>query len=354
MFFVQLAKEIKVFFTNKGNLLFTFVMPLLLITIFSFALEDYISAEYGTFTGGKVYYCAESDIPDSFMSVASRLENCLGVSFEQLSDYEQACRDVEASKAYGAIRIKNDGYEYFRSTFNEPEDGKLVRTLFIQMTEGGVSADEFPEIHKTGLNVNKLDSKAYYTFAGLSFSIMFMGLLVAFMVYSEREFGTIERIKLSDAGVLSMIASKVITGIICGCVMIGASYLYSTFALNVNWGSKTPLIFVLLLCLVLFSAVFGSVVGMVGKNKTMCQSTVMMTAMLCGYLGGSITPLYLLENTPVLNWIIKISPLYWENQAIISLYNGITDEKLLYSLAVLIGLSVVLAIAGTAAGKKVK
>ena len=55
MFLVQMWKEIKVFFTSRGNLLFMFVMPLLLITIFSFALRDYISADYGTFDDGRVY-----------------------------------------------------------------------------------------------------------------------------------------------------------------------------------------------------------------------------------------------------------------------------------------------------------
>ena len=102
---------------------------------------------------------------------------------------------------------------------------------------------------------------------------MFMGLLVAFMVYDEKEHGTIERIKLSNAGIPGMIFSKVLTGVVCGMVMIGASYLYSRTVLHVNWGDKTGYILLILLCLVLFSATFGCVVGMIGKNKTMCQRT---------------------------------------------------------------------------------
>ena len=67
-----------------------------------------------------------------------------------------------------------------------------------------------------------------------------------------------------------------------------------------------------------------------------------MTAMLCGYLGGSITPLYLLENQPVLNVLVNISPLYWTNRALTALYNGILDEKTAYSAAVLAGLIAVI------------
>ena len=61
MFLLQLGKEIKVFFTSKGNLMFMFCMPLLLITIFSYALRDYIGGEYGTFQNAKVYYYVEDE-----------------------------------------------------------------------------------------------------------------------------------------------------------------------------------------------------------------------------------------------------------------------------------------------------
>lgn len=359
MFLLQLGKEMKVFFTSKGNLMFIFVMPLLLITVFSFALKDYINADYGTFEKGKLFYYLEktdSSKLDEFESIKEKMTASLGIVFEQVSDYEKAVKDVEASKGYGVITVKTDGYDYFRSGFNEPEGGKLARTLFIQMTSASGKKSEEAEgisINKVVLDVSKVDSKNYYTFAGLAFSILFMGLLVAFSIYDEREYGTIERIKLSNAGIPSMIFSKALTGIISGAIMIGTAYLYSRFILDVNWGSKTAFILLILLCLVIYSAVFGCMVGLVSKNKTMCQSTVLMTSMLCGYLGGSITPLYLLENMPLLNWLIKISPLYWTNRAIISLYNGIVDEKTTYSIIVLLGLTAVFIMLGIKAGKKV-
>lgn len=116
--------------------------------------------------------------------------------------------------------------------------------------------------------------------------------------------------------------------------MIATSFAYSRVVLKVNWGNKAGYIVLVLLCLVIFSAVFGCVVGLWGKNRTMCQSSVLMFSMLCGYLGGSITPLYLLENMPVLKFIIKISPLYYTNRAIISLYNGTLDEKTIYCITI--------------------
>jgi ABC-2 type transport system permease protein len=362
MFLTQLWKEIRTFFASKGNLLFTFLMPILLISVFSFALRDYIKADYKSFEDGKVFYYTNDVEPNEiseFNTIKEKLEKVTGVSFEQIYDYKKACADVEKSLGYGVITIKKDGYEYFRSTFNEPEGGKILRTLFEQLADTPVTMQENAAgdgknevINKTRLQVNRLDSKNYYTFAGLAFSILFMGLLVAFMVYDEKEYGTIERIRLSNAGIPAMILSKVLTGVISGIVMIVASYLFSSLVLKVRWGEHTGLIMIVLLCLVVFAAVFGCVVGLIGKNKTICQSTVLMFSMICGYLGGSITPLYLLENVPILNGIVKISPLYWTNRAISSLYNGIVDEKMVYSISILGGLVVVLTIVGINAGRK--
>ena len=94
MFFVQMRKEIKAFFTNKGNLLFMFAMPLLLITIFSFALRDYISADYGTFDDGRVFYflnTQKGERAEEFKKISEKISDATGISFEQVYDYEEPC-----------------------------------------------------------------------------------------------------------------------------------------------------------------------------------------------------------------------------------------------------------------------
>ena len=63
--------------------------------------------------------------------------------------------------------------------------------------------------------------------------------------------------------------------------------------------------------------------------------------MIFSYLGGAITPVYMLERIPVLKWIIRISPVYWTNQSITKLYNGIVDSTTTKCIAMLLILSVV-------------
>ena len=344
---VILKKELKAFFTNKGNLVFMFLLPILLISIFSFALGDYVNAEYGTFDNGTVLYAMENASAENvqkFDLISDRIGSATGVTFEQITDIPTAKKQVEASEAFGLITITEQGFDYYRSEFNEPEGGKTVRSLFLQMAEGNVSTGENQKIQHITLKAEKPDAKKYYTFSGLAFSILFMGLLVAHSVFDEKANGTITRIQLSRAGTGVMIFSKVLTGILCGCVQILSAFAFSSLVLGVKWGGKTVWIFLLLLMLVMYSAVFGSVIGMTAKNKSMCQSTVLMVSMLCAYLGGSVTPLYLLENMPVLKVIIKISPLYHLNRAVTALSNDILDKNTLYTVLVLTVLSAIMLI----------
>ena len=344
MFLVLWSKELKTFFSNPGNLLFMILLPILLISMFSLALGDYIKGDYSTFDDGTVFYypngCSDERLQE-FMEITDEISDSTGVAFVNVTDLAEAKNDVEASRAYGVITITENGYDYFRSTFNEPQGGKIVRMLFCQM-----SSSEHPvkktEVAHTVIQGTHLDSKVYYTFSAMTFSILFMGVLVGHSVISEKELGTILRIQMSKAGIGSMMAGKILTGMLCGIGEVVVAFFFSNLVLGVKWGSYLPIILFLLLCLILLSACFSAAVGRFVGNKSMCQSTVMMAAMLCGYLGGAITPLYLLENMPILQFIVKVSPLYWTNQALICLYNGILNEKAAMSIGVLLGLSLII------------
>ena len=93
MFRLLLKKELKVFFTNKGNLAFMLFLPILMISIFSVALGNYIKADYGTFEEGKVLYYEEdasAEIMNRFWIITDKIADATGVTFEQTDDYEKA------------------------------------------------------------------------------------------------------------------------------------------------------------------------------------------------------------------------------------------------------------------------
>ena len=105
------------------------------------------------------------------------------------------------------------------------------------MAQGNIRDTEDPKIQHITIEADKPDAKKYYTFSGLAFSILFMGLLVAHSVFDEKVNGTITGIQLSRTGTGVMIFSKGLTGTFCSCVQILSAFAFSSLILGVKWGS---------------------------------------------------------------------------------------------------------------------
>lgn len=359
MFLQLMKKELKVYLSNKVNLVFLIILPILFIGLFSVALKDYIGADYGTFKDGKMFWyesVTDGEYAERFTLIKDNISKATGVTFEKVTDLEQAKNDVDKSKAFGVITVKADGYDYYRSPYNETEGGKLIRTMLVQLADSkSLQPTDHVAVIENNIevNVNDVDSYAYYTFSAVAFTLMMLSVGIAVSIYDERENQTIERYRISNIGIWGMLGIKITVGMIAGLIQLAISFLFSSLVLGVNWGDKIGFMILLLLLHNLFAVLFAVLLGMKGKNKSVSQDIVMVVTMLSAYLGGSVTPVYILENVPVLNVILKISPLYWTNQALISLYNGIVDEKTLYSALISVGLSLVIFIA-IALGKKKK
>lgn len=349
MFLKMLKKEWKVYVSSKINLVFMIVLPIIFIGLFSVALKDYIGADYGTFEDGNVFYYVEDDgtYLERFGVICDKLTEATGVTFTEVSDLADAKDRVEASEGYGVITIKADGYDYYRSPYNETEGGKLLRTMFVQLAGlSGETLESYPVLVENviDIKVSDVDSNAYYTFSALAFTLMMLSVGVSLSIYNERESQAIVRYRISKAGIWGMYGIKIVVGMFAGLIQIGVSFLFSTLALGVKWGDKIGYMLLLLMLNNLFAVLLAMLLGIRGKNKSMSQDTVLIITMLSAYLGGSITPIYILENIKILRFIVRISPLYWTNQALISLYNGVLDKKTLYSALVLLMLSAILAI----------
>lgn len=349
MFLKMLKKEWKVYVSSKINLVFMIILPIIFIGLFSVALKDYIGADYGTFEDGNVFYYVEDDgtYLERFGVICDKLTEATGVTFTEVNDLADAEDRVEASEGYGVITIKADGYDYYRSPYNETEGGKLLRTMFVQLAGlSGETLERYPVLVENviDIKVSDVDSNAYYTFSALAFTLMMLSVGVSLSIYNERESQAIVRYRISKAGIWGMYGIKIVVGMIAGLIQIGVSFLFSTLALGVKWGDKIGYMLLLLMLNNLFAVLLAMLLGIRGKNKSMSQDTVLIITMLSAYLGGSITPIYILENIKVLRFLVRISPLYWTNQALISLYNGVLDKKTLYSALVLLMLSAILAI----------
>lgn len=341
MFSALFKKDFKLILKSPLCVVMVIVIPLLIILIFGFTMKNYMNCDFGTFDNSKVLYYidnASSEAVEKFTDASEKISEKTGAEFKEISDYDSAKESVNKSEAVGVIKISGDLFDYYRSPYNETYGGKIIRSLFIEITNG-TNTEEIA-VKQTVLNIKKTSSYVYYTLMGMALSILFIGTLIASSYGNDFESGTLKRFYISKVNTLNMWLSKSCCVLILGFVQIAFGMAISTLIFKIDWPSETPFIMMLFLALLIFAISFGSVLGIFIKNATMSYTSYCLIVMLLSYLGGAITPVYMLERIPLLKWIIKISPVYWANQSVTKLYNGIVDDTTTKCILVLMVLSV--------------
>lgn len=319
--------------------LFT-ALPLIIIFIFGFSIKQFLAADFGTFDDCKVYYYnddASEEMLDSFFDVSQKITEATGAEFTETSDPNEAAKKVDKSEAVGVITISENGFDYYRSTFNEPYGGDIVRSLFVQL----VSSDKNEPLstQHIDLGVERTGAEVYYTFVGMIFAIMFMGSLVSSSYSRDNAANTLERMSISKAGHLTVLLSKLVCGLIFGIVQMAIALPIATIVFDIEWNENAPLILAVLGAVLVFSLSMGSVVGIFIENETLSYRSFCMIVLFSSYLGGAVTPVGLLKRIPVVKQLINVSPVYWANRSIISLYNGTVDDKTSKCLTALLAFS---------------
>lgn len=343
MFFALLKKDFRLVLSNPVLLSIVTLLPLLIILIFGLSMRSYMDGNFGTFDDCKVlYYEAEPtpEILETFDQVSAQIAEKTGAVFEQTDDYTEAQKQVERSEAVAVIKLEADGFDYFRSTFNEPYGGDIIRSLFTQLTNTPTDSPNF--VQSIQLDVKKTNSDVYYTFIGMVFAIMFMGSFVSNSYGKDFSSQTLDRMYLSRAGKLPILGSKLLCGFLCGILQMAIALPIATAIFDIDWSNNAFLILLVFTAILVFSLAVGSVVGVIIKNETLSYLTFCEIVLFSSYLGGAVTPVYLLKKIPVVKHLIKLSPVYWANESITKLYNGTVDHTTRNCLLTLLLLSIVL------------
>ncbi|MDU1312873.1 MAG: ABC transporter permease [Clostridium septicum] len=358
---LMINKEVKQFFRYKGNVIMLFIFPLVLITCLVFALKGVMGGELNIFKDTKVLYKVEekSKYYHGFEIFKNKFNKISSVEFKEVGNTDQAKALVDERQAIGYISINEEGYNFYRRKSGETTAGKIFRGVFEQTLANYSLVDTILEEDPTRLQEvlkeesNKYVSEGsiggkgitsfeYYTFAELALIILYISITIAYSVYEENKLTTINRIRISKSNDFQLIFSKGIVGIIIAILQIVEVYIFSTFILNVEWGDKLPIMVLVLISLSIFSSVIGIIVGLLARDSKNINGILNSSIIVICMLGGCYAPLSMIKSIPILSSLVKVSPVYWANTALISLNTGVDNNSGLTSILVSLILSLVL------------
>ena len=359
-------KELMHFFKNKMDIVTMVIFPIVLILVMGTSLKGIMNVDTNIFKDEVVYYsinCKNNTYIKIFEIIKSNLEKNYNIKFKLIEDIITAKENVNLEKSLAYISINNNGYEFYRNENGENISQKIFRNMFEQflhknslvetISENNINIVNYKSINEQVINLkeeninsNGVDSYTYYTFAELVLIILYISSITSISLYKEKYLNTMSRMIICNISYLSILISKVVLGIIIGIIQISVVFIVSRFMLNVNWGNNLGSIFLVLICLIIFSSILGVVTSVIFKDHKTSTSVCNILIIIMGLLGGSYMPISLITSSPITNLVAKISPNYWANISILSLSYGIKTIYPYISIIISIGLSLFLTLIG--------
>ena len=364
--FKLVKKELMHFFKNKMDIVTMVIFPIVLILVMGTSLKGIMNVDTNIFKDEVVYYSIDSKnntYIKNFEIIKSNLEKNYNIKFKLIEDIITAKENVNLEKSLAYISINNNGYEFYRNENGENTSQKIFRNMFEQFLHKNSLVETISEnnpnivnyksineqvikLKEENFNSNGVDSYTYYTFAELVLIILYISSITSISLYKERYLNTMSRMRICNISYLSILISKVVLGIIIGIIQISVVFIVSRFMLNVNWGNNLGSIFLVLICLIIFSSILGVVTSVIFKEHKTSTSVCNILIIIMGLLGGSYMPISLITSSPITNLVAKISPTYWANISILSLSYGIKTIYPYISIIISIGLSAFLTLIG--------
>lgn len=332
-------KEIRSYLRSPFQLAFTLLFPVMFVLLMGYIMSNVVgeTASVETDEEIKALYVVEDSAAAEYVTefeiFKAYAEEGMEVAWQEVKDFEASKEKVDTNDAIALIKVSDEGFYYYRSPYNEPAESKVLRAAYNNML-GVLTSISESKVTSTIVEVEKVDSYTYFTFAELGFIMFYISLIVGQSVFVDKDTKAFRRIYISDASVNAYVASKIALGVTISILQIAEVYLVSTLVLDVSWGNKLWLIVLTFLSLGLFSSIMGAIMGVFAKSRAALSEKILVISILVGILGGGLTPVTFLESYKVLGYICKLSPLYWITNGTISLAGNQSTTDHIVGMAV--------------------
>ena len=190
----------------------------------------------------------------------------------QKATYQDAMKDIEASKADIILEIRDGKYLIAANAVNGTK-GSIGSAYLSQIVSRAATA---PSASSVLTLYNKLQSYKVFMIPALMGILMMMlcGFLPALNIVGEKENGTIEQINVTPVSKWSFILAKLIPYWIIGLVVLTLCLVLSWLVYGITCQGPLLLVYLLAILLALFFSSFGLIVS--NYSDTMQQAMLVM------------------------------------------------------------------------------
>lgn len=383
-------KDLRLFFNDQRSVMLTFLLPVILITLFALAYGS-IGSYDGRSEPVKLIV-TDQDNTISSKELINKIDSLDDIEIIVSESTEP--EELVAKGKYASALIIYKGFQdsleagnvkpielvYDRS--REMEIGIIQQNLLstIMSSTGETIViksierylqDQFPDIDKnssdnilkTVINKdnNKLDIKwtsvvgekndtklgLIQAVAGTAILMLLFSVAgVGTSILEEKENGTINRLLYSPLKSSTILYSKMLFAFFISILQLTAMFLFAWLVLKMDMNVNIPGLILMILSTSFAVSSLGIFLAAVAKTRQQAQNLSTIIILVMSAIGGSMIPLFLMP--AILQKIALLSVNYWGIQGFYDLFWRVLPlEEILPKIVVLLSIGIVMTLAST-------
>lgn len=346
------VKEIKHFFRDKQSFIFVLIFPLILMGVLGTALTGAFNNERSPVEMDVLYKTDANDVlDDAFASFTSEVDD-RGLHFQVLDTDEKGEEMVDNGEAAGFVYMDADGIDLYLQDAYSLESNILKSTLgsftdtynlaneIIQTSPNKAdvltSNGEHEFIQEHAIDSDEtVGSMDYYVIVMTTMFVFLGAMFSSGLIAEERVRHTDVRLIIAPVPKRRILIGKVGGFVVIFSFFIFILFLFSLFVYNANWGEHLGLVALVLLSEIIFTVCFGMGIGYMMQSSGKANVFIMIVVQVSAFFGGAFFKLANPEG--VMKVITKLSPLEWQNNALLNLIHANDMSHIVPTLLLNIG-----------------
>ena len=381
-------KDLKIFFHDQRSVILTFLLPLILITLFAFAYGG-----IGEFDGRSEpvsLLVADLDQTSSSKEIVNKIDSLDDIiiiisdsikSKELVIKGKYACALIIYKGFQDSLQAGNaTPIELVYDRSREMEIGiiqqNLISTLMastgkiiVQQSIENYLKDQFPAIDKnmteniirsaknnyknepaikwTSIVGEKNDTKLGLIQAVAGTAILMLLFSVAGVgtsILEEKENGTINRLLYSPLKGSAILYGKMLFAFFISILQLTVMFLFAWLIFNMDLSVNIPALILMIIATAFAVSSLGIFLAAIARTRQQAQNLSTIIILVMSAIGGSMIPLFIMP--PILQKIALLSVNYWGIQGFYDIFwRTLPLEAILPKIFILVSIGIVMTLA---------
>lgn len=393
--FKLFKKDLTLFFHDQRSVILTFLLPVILITLFAFAYGS-IGAYNGRSEPVKLLV-SDLDKTRSSKEIIQKIDSLEDIKII-ISDSTKS-KELVIKGEYACALMIYEGFqdslktgstmpvELFYDRSREMEIGILQQNIIstFMSSTGEIIVkksiekylqNQFPDIDKsTGDNIietavtndNKSLAIKWTSYVGVKndtklgliqavagtaiLMLLFSVAGVGTSILEEKENGTINRLLYSPLKSSSILFGKMLFAFFISILQLTAMFLFAWLFFNIDLTVNIPALLLMIIATAFAVSSFGIFLAALAKTRQQAQNLSTMIILIMSAIGGSMIPLFIMPS--ILQKIALLSVNYWGIQGFYDIFwRNLPLEAILPKILILMSIGIVMTTASIQIFKK--